>query len=62
MTDEKPYRFVLTLNQETRRKLALLQVDALSISGRLPKAADVVRDLINGAPLKGTPSPEGLTL
>lgn len=48
------YRFVLNLDPETRRKLALLQAGAIMASGRTLSAAEVVRKLIMGAVVKTT--------
>lgn len=46
------YRFVLNLDPESRRKLALLQAGAIMASGRTLSAAEVVRKLIMEAPVK----------
>ncbi len=59
MPIDKPYRFVLTLDQETRRHLAHLQAQSIDAAGRMKSAAEIVRGLILAAPIERAPGVAG---
>lgn len=49
MTSQRPYRFVMTMDHEVRRQLALLQAASVDSQGRMMTAADIVRALVMAA-------------